>query len=47
MGILEKGQDAMKSNRIYFLDNLRTFMAFMVVLFHAGGVYESSGNAVL
>ena len=40
----EKGQDAIKGNRIYFLDNLRTFMIFLVVLCHAGGVYESSGG---
>ncbi len=33
-----------KRNRIYFLDNLRTFMIFLVVLIHAGGVYESSGT---
>jgi peptidoglycan/LPS O-acetylase OafA/YrhL len=39
----EKGQDAIKGNRIYFLDNLRTFMIFWVVLYHAGGVYESAG----
>ncbi len=39
----EKGQDAIKGNRIYFLDNLRTFMIFLVVLIHAGGVYESTG----
>ncbi|MGB2864218.1 MAG: acyltransferase family protein, partial [Sedimentisphaerales bacterium] len=39
----EKGQDAIKGNRIYFLDNLRTFMIFLVVLVHAGWVYESSG----
>jgi len=32
-----------KGNRVYFLDNLRTFMIFLVVLYHAGGVYESSG----
>ena len=41
--MIEKGQDAIKGNRIYFLDNLRTFMIFLVVLVHAGGVYESSG----
>jgi peptidoglycan/LPS O-acetylase OafA/YrhL len=29
-------------NRIYFLDNLRTFIIFLVVCFHAGWVYESS-----
>ena len=40
----EKEQDAIKGNRIYFLDNLRTFMIFLVVLCHAGGVYESSGT---
>ena len=40
----EKGQDAIKGNRIYFLDNLRTFLIFLVVLCHAGGVYESSGT---
>jgi len=39
----EKGQDAIKGNRIYFLDNLRTFMIFLVVVIHAGGVYEGSG----
>jgi fucose 4-O-acetylase-like acetyltransferase len=38
-----KEQDVIKGNRIYFLDNLRTFMIFLVVLCHAGGVYESSG----
>ena len=30
-------------NRIYWLDNLRTFMIFLVILLHAGIVYESSG----
>lgn len=29
--------------RLYFLDNLRTFLIFLVVLCHAGMVYESSG----
>lgn len=32
-----------EKNRIYFLDNLRTFIIFLVVCFHAGWVYESSG----
>ena len=41
--MIEKGQNAPNGNRIYFLDNLRTFMVFLVVLYHAGGVYESSG----
>lgn len=40
----EKAQVVVKGNRIYFLDNLRTFMIFLVVLCHAGGVYESSGT---
>ena len=39
----ETGRDTNKENRIYFLDNLRTFMIFLVVPYHAGGVYESSG----
>ncbi|MHC4678027.1 MAG: acyltransferase family protein [Planctomycetota bacterium] len=39
----ENRQDAIKGNRIYFLDNLRTFMISLVVLCHAGIVYESSG----
>jgi len=43
MNTSEKGQHAIEGNRIYFLDNLRTFMIFLVVLCHAGGVYESSG----
>jgi fucose 4-O-acetylase-like acetyltransferase len=41
--MIETEQAAIKGNRIYFLDNLRTFMIFLVVLYHAGGVYESSG----
>ncbi len=28
--------------RIYFLDNLRTFMIFLVILYHAGFVYQSA-----
>ena len=31
--------------RLYFLDNLRTFLIFLVVIYHAGLVYESSGFA--
>jgi fucose 4-O-acetylase-like acetyltransferase len=41
MADTEKGIIAGK--RICFLDNLRTFLIFLVVLIHAGGVYESSG----
>jgi hypothetical protein len=32
-----------RGERLYFLDNLRTFLIFLVVLVHAGVVYESSG----
>jgi fucose 4-O-acetylase-like acetyltransferase len=32
-----------KSNRLFFLDNLKTFIIFLVVLYHAGWVYERSG----
>jgi fucose 4-O-acetylase-like acetyltransferase len=38
-----KNDDTLERNRIYFLDNLRTFIIFLVVLFHAGWVYEPSG----
>ena len=40
--MIEKA-DTIKKTRIYFLDNLRTFMIFLVVLVHAGWIYESSG----
>jgi len=29
-------------NRIYFLDNLRTFLIFLVILYHAGFTYQSA-----
>ena len=32
-----------KGNRIHFLDNLRSIIVLLVVLYHAGGVYESTG----
>jgi len=32
-----------KSNRIHWMDNLRTVIIALVVLYHAGGVYESAG----
>lgn len=40
-------QNKVEADRIYFLDNLRTFMIFLVVLIHAGGVYENRGNWAL
>lgn len=39
----EEGQVTIQRSRIYWLDNLRTFMIFLVVLIHVGIVYESSG----
>ena len=38
-------KDVIKGKRIYFLDNLRTFMIFLVVVVHAGLIYEKSGFA--
>ena len=32
-----------KGNRIHWMDNLRTFIIFLVVLYHVGGVYEAAG----
>ena len=32
-----------KANRIYWMDNLRSIIIFLVVLYHIGGVYESTG----
>ena len=43
MKMTDKEQGTVKGSRIYFLDNLRTFMIFLVVLYHAGLVYASSG----
>ena len=40
--MIERGQDTIKANRIYWLDNLRTFMIFLVVVLHSGLVYEKS-----
>ena len=34
-----------KQGRLYFLDNLRTFMIFLVVVVHSGLIYESAGYA--
>ncbi|MGD2094287.1 MAG: acyltransferase [Phycisphaerales bacterium] len=38
----EEGQDVNKRNRIYWLDSLRTFMIFLVVVFHAALIYEKN-----
>jgi len=32
-----------KPNRLYWLDTLRTTIIFLVVVYHVGGVYESTG----
>ena len=32
-----------KGNRIYWMDNLRTVIIFLIVLYHVGGVYEAGG----
>lgn len=34
---------APKSTRIHWMDNLRTIIIFLVVLYHVGGVYEGAG----
>lgn len=39
----DKTTDTLQTNRMAWLDNLRTFMVFLVVVLHAGLVYESSG----
>jgi surface polysaccharide O-acyltransferase-like enzyme len=39
-----KEESTTKGNRIHWMDNLRTFIIFLVVLYHAGGVYESTGG---
>ncbi len=43
MSTSRKKYSVIQENRIHWLDNLRTFMIFLVVVVHAGGVYESSG----
>ena len=45
--MIEKGETAIKGNRIYFLDNLRTFMIFLVVLIHVATVYEKYSMGAL
>ena len=41
MTVINKG--ITKGNRIHWMDNLRTVIIFLVVLYHVGGVYEA-GN---
>ena len=36
----EQRQDAITEKRIYWLDNLRTFMIFLVIVFHTSVVYD-------
>ena len=36
-------ENTTNGKRLFFLDNLRTVIIFMVVLYHAGWVYEPSG----
>ena len=43
----DSGRRSHREKRIYFLDNLRTFLIFLVVLVHAGLVYESRGMGAL
>ena len=38
-----KAQSLAKGKRIYWMDNLRTIIIFLVVLYHVGGVYEAAG----
>ena len=45
MAYIEKG--TITEKRIYWLDNLRTFMIFLVVLIHAALVYEKNSIGVL
>jgi peptidoglycan/LPS O-acetylase OafA/YrhL len=35
--------NAVKQNRIHWMDNLRTVIIALVVLYHVGGVYEAAG----
>lgn len=40
---MSKTETYSSKKRLYFLDNLRTVIIFLVILYHAGGVYESTG----
>jgi len=39
----DKEKSTSKGNRIYWMDNLRTIIILLVVLYHVGGVYEAAG----
>jgi len=41
--MIDKEKGTITENRIYWLDNLRTFMIFLIILFHAALVYEKNG----
>jgi len=43
----DKKEGTITENRIYWLDNLRTFMVFLVVLIHAALVYEKNSIGAL
>jgi len=38
-----KEKSTTKGERIHWMDNLRTIIIFLVVLYHVGGVYEAAG----
>lgn len=38
-----KEKSTSETKRLHFLDNLRTVIIFLVILYHAGGVYEATG----
>jgi len=37
-----RGQAATRTTRIHWMDNLRTIIIFLVVLYHVGGIYEAA-----
>ena len=37
------GTTATKGKRLHFLDNLRTIVILLVLLYHVGGIYEGTG----
>jgi fucose 4-O-acetylase-like acetyltransferase len=41
--LTNKEKSTTKANRIHWMDNLRTFLIFLVVAYHAAGAYENSG----